>query len=91
MSDLAAALSEAGHHEVASELERRELAGRLRNAGRDDLADALITGETPPAEQPEPAAAPEPPEHELLAKRLADAQSEWITLGGKEAPDGEAA
>jgi hypothetical protein len=55
------------------------------------LADALITGETPPAEQPEPAAAPEPPEHELLAKRLADAQSEWITLGGKEAPDGEAA
>jgi hypothetical protein len=29
MSDLAAALREAGHPEVASELERRELAGRL--------------------------------------------------------------
>jgi hypothetical protein len=91
MGDLADALRAEGHTEIADELERRELAGRLRESGRGDLADALITGETPPPEEPEPAAEPEPREHELLAKRLDEAQSRWITLGGKGAPDGEAA
>jgi hypothetical protein len=89
VSDLTEALREAGHDDVAAALERKELAGRLRQAGREDLADALVTGEqTPPPEQPEPAPVPE---HERLARQLADAQSEWITLGGKGAPDGEAA
>jgi hypothetical protein len=31
MSDLAAALREAGHSEIANALERKELAGRLRH------------------------------------------------------------
>ena len=90
MSDLSEALRADGHHEIAAALEQKELAGRLRKAGRDDLADSLITGATPPVEEPEPAAEPNA-EHELLAKQLDKVQSRWITLGGKGAPDGEAA
>jgi hypothetical protein len=91
MSDLSAALREAGHEDVAAALEKKELAGRLRKASRDDLADALISGEqTSPTEEPEPAGKPEPREHELLAKRLNEAQSRWITLGGR-SDDGQGA
>lgn len=86
MSDLAAALREAGHKDVADALERKELAGRLRQSGRDDLADALEAGDPAPAVEETPPAEPAP--HELLAKRLEQSQSKWITLGG---PDGEAA
>ena len=82
MSDLTEALREAGHEDVAAALEKKELAGRLRKAGRDDLADSLITGETPPPEQPEPAPEPTPlAPHEQLAKSLHDAQSRWVRLG----------
>ena len=49
MSDLAAALREAGHEEIANQLEQRELVGRLRKAGRDDLADVLATWLEPTA------------------------------------------
>jgi hypothetical protein len=48
MSDLAAALREASHSELVDQLEQRELAVRLRKAGRDDLADALATGRRHP-------------------------------------------
>jgi len=52
VSDLAAALRETGHGDVAAALERKELAGRFRQSGRDDLADALEAGEpTPPVEE----------------------------------------
>jgi hypothetical protein len=47
VSDLADALREAGHEDVAV-LERKELAGRLRQSGRDDFADALEAGEPTP-------------------------------------------
>jgi hypothetical protein len=90
VSDLTEALREAGQEDVAAALERKELAGRLRTAGRDDLADMLVTGEQPPpAAQPEPVAEPEP-EHELLAKQLDKAQSRWVTLSGEGGSDGEA-
>jgi hypothetical protein len=83
VSDLADALREAGHDDVADQLEQRELAGRLRELGRSDLADALITGETPPVGEAEPTAEPTPPApHEQLAQSLRDAQSRWLTLGG---------
>lgn len=86
MSDLAAALREAGHGDVADALERRELAGRLRQSGRPDLADQLEAGDpTPAVEEAEPSAEPEPLEHELLAKRLDEAQSRWYSLGGSDA------
>jgi hypothetical protein len=88
MSDLIAALREAGHEDVAAALEQKELAGRLRKAGREDLADSLITGETPRVEEPEPAAEPTPlAPHEQLAKSLHDAQSRWVTLGSPEGPE----
>jgi hypothetical protein len=92
VSDLAAALREAGHPEVADQLERRELAARLRESGRPDLADALMTGEqTPPAEAAEPGSEPAPPApHEQLARSLRNALSRWVTLGRQGAPDGEA-
>jgi hypothetical protein len=35
VSDLTEALREAGHEDVAAALEKKEWAGRLRNAGRD--------------------------------------------------------
>jgi hypothetical protein len=44
MGDLADALGAEGHNEIADALERKELAGRLRHTGRDDLADALEAG-----------------------------------------------
>ena len=90
MGDLADALRAEGHTELADQLEQRELAGRLRKAGRDDLADSLITGETLPAEEPEPAPEPEA-EHERLARQLNAAQSKWLTLGGLGGSDGEGA
>lgn len=90
MGDLADALRAEGHTEIADQLERRELAGRLRESGRPDLADELITGETPPVEEPEPAPEPEA-EHERLARQLNAAQSRWLTLGGPGGSDGEAA
>jgi hypothetical protein len=50
MGDLADALRAEGHDETVNRLERRELAGRLRHTGRDDLADALEAGsQTRPA------------------------------------------
>jgi hypothetical protein len=58
VSDLADALRAEGYPEIANQLEQRELAERLRKAGRDDLADSLTTGETPPPEQPEPSTEP---------------------------------
>jgi hypothetical protein len=86
MPDLTAALREAGHGDVADALERKELAGRLRQSGRPDLADQLEAGDpTPAVEEAEASAEPEPLEHELLAKRLDQAQSRWITLGGSDA------
>jgi hypothetical protein len=75
-------------------VEKKELAGRLRKAGRHDLADALITGEqTPPAEEAEPAteSTTPPAAHEQLAERLNAAQSKWLTLGGPGGSDGQAA
>jgi hypothetical protein len=71
---------------LRTSVEQRELAGRLRKAGRDDLADALLTGETPPPEEPEPAPEPEA-EHERLARQLNAAQSKWLTLGGSGGSD----
>jgi hypothetical protein len=44
VSDLADALRAAGHTDVAAALEGKELAGRLRQSRRDDLADALEAG-----------------------------------------------
>jgi hypothetical protein len=90
MGDLAAAIREAGHEDVAAALETKELAGRLRKSGRDDLAEQLEAGEsTPAAEETEPNA--EPAAHEQLAKQLGEAQSRWITLGGSGGSDGEVA
>jgi hypothetical protein len=90
VNDLATALRESGHTEIADALERKELAGRLRTSGTDDLADALEAGEpTPLVEEAEPTAEPAP--HERLAKQLDEAQSRWITLGGSGGSDGEAA
>lgn len=93
MSDLAAALREAGHTDIAAALEGKELAGRLRQTGRDDLAAALEAGsQTPPAAEEEtpPTVQPTPPApHAQLAQALHDAQSRWVTVGGS--PDGEAA
>jgi hypothetical protein len=58
----------------------------LRQAGRDDLADALESGEpTPTVEETEPSAEPAP--HERLAQQLNAAQSEWLTLGGSGGSD----
>ena len=52
---MAAALREAGHAEIAAALERKSLAGQLRKAGRDDLADSLEAGElTPAVEEAQP-------------------------------------
>jgi hypothetical protein len=82
MGDLADALREAGHEDVAAALETKELAGRLRKSGRDDLAEQLEAGEpTPAAEETEPNAEPPAP-HEQLAQQLGEAQSKWMTLGG---------
>jgi hypothetical protein len=54
----------------------------LRQAGRDDLADALEAGPAP-GEEPQPSEPPAPAQpHELLAKQLDAAQSKWHTLGG---------
>lgn len=81
MSDLAAALREAGHGDVAAALEKKELAGRLRKSGRDDLADALETGDPiPAAEEAEPPT-PVPQPHEQLAKQLEEAQSRVDHVG----------
>jgi hypothetical protein len=89
MSDLAAALREAGHGDVAHALERKELVGRLRQAGRGDLADALEAGDqTPPAEEAEPTTEPSSPAaHEQLAQHRNAAQSKWLTLGGSRRSD----
>jgi hypothetical protein len=94
VSDLSAALRADGHDELAAALERKELAGRLRQSGRDDLADALISGRTPPAEEVEAANEPTTPPaaHEQLAEQLNAAQSKWLTLGGPGgSDDGQAA
>lgn len=88
MGDLAAALREAGHGDVAAALEKKELAGRLRKSGRDDLADQLEAGEPTPAADETAEPSEEPAPHERLARSLRDAQSRWVTLGGS---DGEAA
>jgi hypothetical protein len=86
MSDLAAALREAGHSEIANALERKELAGRLRHIDRDELADQLEAGA--PAGEAEPNAEPTPAApHEQLAQQLNAAQSKWLTLGGPGGPD----
>jgi hypothetical protein len=88
MGDLADALREAGHGDVAAALEKKELAARLRKSGRPDLADQLEAGDQPAPEAEEtPPPAPQP--HELLAERLNAAQSRWTTLGGPD--DGKAA
>jgi hypothetical protein len=90
MSDLSAALREAGHEDMAAR--RKKGAGRkAAQGGRHDLADALITGEqTPPAEEAEPAteSTTPPAAHEQLAERLNAAQSKWLTLGGPGGSDG---
>jgi hypothetical protein len=87
MTDLAAALREAGHDDVAAALERKGLAGQLRQAGRPDLADQLeASDQTQPVEEAQPPATPQP--HEWLAKQLNEAQTQWHTLGG---PDGDQA
>jgi hypothetical protein len=79
--NLSSALREAGHPDIAEALERKALAGQLRQAGRDDLADSLEAGDQPaPVEGAQPPAAPQP--HEVFAKQLNEAQSEWHTLGG---------
>jgi hypothetical protein len=84
MSELSEALRAGGHPEIADALERKSLAGQLRKAGRDDLADSLEAGDqTPPVEDAQPPAAPQ--HHEWLAKQLNEAQTQWHTLGG---PDG---
>jgi hypothetical protein len=58
VGDLADALREAGHEDVAAELEGKEPAGRLRQSGSDDLDDALEAGEpTPRVEEAEPRSA----------------------------------
>jgi hypothetical protein len=49
MTDLTAALREAGHDDLAAALERKALVRGLREAGREDLADALESGEFLPA------------------------------------------
>jgi hypothetical protein len=63
VGDLADALREAGHEDVAAELEGKEPAGRLRQSGSDDLDDALEAGEpTPRVEEAEPSAESAPHE-----------------------------
>ena len=47
--DLAGALREAGHADIADALERKQLANRLREGGREDLAEQLEAGKTPAA------------------------------------------
>ena len=93
MGHLTDALREAGHEDVASALERKELAGRLRQNGRDDLADALATGDrtTPPGEEEAQRTVEPATPHERLAQELRNTQSRWMTLGGSRGPDGEAA
>ena len=54
MTDLTEALREAGHDDIADQLEKKALANELRKAGRDDLADALEAGRRPQAQQPQP-------------------------------------
>jgi hypothetical protein len=52
---LIAALKAAGHHDAASGLRDKVLAGQLREAGHETLADALVNGTSPtpqPAKQP---------------------------------------
>jgi hypothetical protein len=88
-NDLATALRESGHTEIAAALERKALAGGLRKAGRDDLADALEAGDTA-AEATEPSPPTPPAPHEQLAQQLNAAQSKWLTLGGRGGTDGEA-
>jgi len=91
MSDLTDALRAEGHEDVAAALERKALAGDLRKAGRDDLADALEAGE-PAAEATEPSPPTPPAPHEQLAQQLNAAQSKWLTLGGPGgSDDGQAA
>jgi hypothetical protein len=91
MHDLATALRESGHTEIAAALERKALAGDLREAGRSDLADALEAGE-PAAEAPEPSPPTPPAPHEQPAQQLNAAQSKWLTLGAPGgSDDGKAA
>lgn len=77
MSDLSDALRESGHPEIARQLERKELAGRLRGSGRADLADAL---EAPAAlAEPEPKT-PEQAAGEDLLRSLNASVSKWHSL-----------
>ena len=68
MDDLAAALREAGHEDLADALRRKALAGELREAGREDLAAALEAGEAP-GEQAAPATPAAPWAVEEAARR----------------------
>jgi excisionase family DNA binding protein len=85
MSDLTAALREAGYDDIADELDKRALAGELRKAGRDDLADSLEgAGEAPQEETP-----PERPDiGQAMLGALNRSVTPWFTLG--QAPDEEA-
>ena len=78
MSDLSDTLREGGHPELARQLERKELAGRLRGSGRDDLAASLETPEAP-AEKPE-AKSPEQVVGEELLGAPNAALSRWHSL-----------
>jgi hypothetical protein len=96
MGDLADALREAGHTEIANQLERKALAGDLRKVGRGDLADALESGEqheaTPaPATEtePEPTEPPTPQQQQQqFAENFRDALNASRTPWFGEGDDG---
>lgn len=57
-STLVEALKAAGHTDAANAVRDKALAGQLREAGHDSLADALAGGTTP-AKQDEPELSPD--------------------------------
>jgi hypothetical protein len=90
MTDLTAALREAGHDDLAAALERKALVRGLREAGREDLADALESGETatPPAEEAQSTNPPTPQQqHHQFAEHFRDALNESRTPWFGEASD----
>jgi hypothetical protein len=82
MSDLAAALRESGHADLARQLEAKELAAKLRRSGRDDLA-ASLEAPQPPPEQAE-AKTPEQVVGEELLGHLNRSVTPWHRLGAGE-------
>lgn len=68
---LVEALRAAGHTDAANAVRDKALAGQLREAGHDALAEALANGTTPPA--PAAQATAQPPTEREQGQTLLDA------------------